>query len=82
MKDLSVLHYFSCSVLLLVDLIERLQLAAERRSPKHDMVPRSQVEEAEEELGRRTEVGISISEISNGSHFIAMYILLLNIFPV
>ena len=39
------------------DLIDRLRLAAERRSPKPDMVPRRQLDDTEEELAQRTEVG-------------------------
>ena len=39
-----------------IDLIERLRIAVERRSPKPDMVPRSRLEEAENELTIRNQV--------------------------
>ena len=42
-----------------VDLIERLRIAVERRSPKLDMVPRSRLEEAENELTIRNQVRLT-----------------------
>ena len=42
-----------------VDLIERLRIAVERRSPKPDMVPRSRLEEAENELTIRNQVRLT-----------------------
>ena len=42
-----------------IDLIERLRIAVERRSPKADMVPRSRLEEAENELTIRNQVRLT-----------------------
>ena len=42
-----------------VDLIERLRIAVERRSPKPDMVSRSRLEEAENELTIRNQVRLT-----------------------
>ena len=39
-----------------VDLIERLRIAVERRSPKPDMVPRARLQDAENELTIRNQV--------------------------
>ena len=44
-----------------IDLIERLRIAVERRSPKPDMVPRSRLQDTENELTIRNQVRLFIN---------------------
>ena len=56
-------RFYGFTSLVFVDLIERLRVAVERRSPKPDMVPRTRLQDVESELAIRNQVSFVLNYV-------------------